>query len=345
MSNRPTELDEFKKLNLSVIASAYGYQVVEKHSRRDSIKMTNGKDHIFITQRSGTYLYWNVDGVGKGTVFDFVAHERGYFQGSQIDWKRVCDELRPYLGAEHFQSIQKQHAGQYASHIASTKPRVVDYEAVAQRYNAFLPVSEPHPYLCQERAIPFEILQSDRVKNALRHCPRSGAVVFPNYGCPEGQATDERVLVGYEIKGPGGLNMFSKGGSKTLWMTAGGRGDTRIAFCESALDGLSYLVLQESQQTRVASVGGQMRPDQLEYVASAMRRMPMGSTVIAAFDNDKSGDGLCEQLEEVVGQVQRPDLAFQVDRPLTRGHDWNQVLQERAIEKGQIMRPGPSMGR
>ena len=56
--------------------------------------------------------------------------------------------------------------------------------------------------------------------------------------------------------------------------------------------------------------------------------------VIAAFDNDRAGDELCESLEKLV-QSTGAKVTFRVDRPHERGRDWNDNLREQAALRGQ----------
>ncbi len=336
--NRESELDRFKELNLSVIASAHGYEIDKKKSTRHSVLMSNGADKIIVSQNGQHYVYCSVhDSASNGTAIDFS--QKVIEPGCSLG--RVRQLLRPFLGAGYLSSIQQEYAGRFAAEI---KPSTTDIAGVAARYSRFVPIAQFHAYLCDVRGIPFDLLQSDRLQGRLRHSPSQGSIVFPHWGCPSGTGSNERCLVGYEIKGQG-VNMFSKGGRKGLWMSAAHKSDRSLAIAESGLDAISYLAMRSKEQVRVASLSGKMNPQQPELVKSAIERMGQGSQIIAAFDNDKAGDELTQRLADLVAEVGRSDLQFKEDRAQARGADWNQVLVEEARKSGRVQAMGLSFGR
>jgi len=332
--DRRSELTEIKKLDLSVIASAHGYEIQKKKSTKRSVLMSNGSDKIVISRKGSIFVFFSVYDANKsGTAIDFAQKviEPG------CDMGRVRQLLRPFLNAGYMSNIRQEYKGRYAAEI---KANSTDYKAVARRYSRFVPIDKPHPYLCSVRGIPFELLQSPRLYDRVRCCPRLGSVTFPHWGWPEGQENKKPCLVGYEIKGPG-VNLFSKGGTKGLFISVGMKGDDRLAFTESGLDALSYMAVHGEQGLRVASLSGMMNAGrQPALVRAAIERMGEGSHIIAAFDNDAAGDKLCAQLEAIVKEVNRNSLIFQEDRP-ARGQDWNHVLQdERGIHRSASLQFG-----
>jgi len=74
-----------------------------------------------------------------------------------------------------------------------------------------------------------------------------------------------------------------------------------------------------------------LNPQQPELIRSAIGRMEEGSTIIAAFDNDRAGDELTNQLADLVAETNRKDLHFKEDRPQVRNADWNKVLMEEVL--------------
>jgi hypothetical protein len=318
MLSRKAELEEFKKLNLSVIASAHGYSIDRRKSTHHSVLMSSGADKIIISQNGQHYIYCSVHRPdSSGTVIDFAQQviEPGCTLG------RVRQLLRPFLSSGYMSNIQVRCSGRYAMEIKPSEPDLI---GVAARYALFDRIDEPHPYLCGVRGVPFDVLQSDRLYGRIRHCPRRGAVIFPHWGSPSGGGDDDRCLVGYEIKGPH-VNMYSKGGRKGLWMSTSKPDDRVLAFAESGLDAVSYLARSDNA-TRVASLSGRMNPDQPALIASAIERMEEGAQIVAAFDNDQAGDELTEKLLKLFAASGRSDLEFRDDRPTDRGADWNEVL-------------------
>lgn len=329
MIDRNTELDAFKRLNLSVIASAYGYEIDRKKSTRHSVLMSNGSDKIIISQNGQHYVYCSVHyPASSGTAIDLA--QKSIEPGCNLG--RVRQLLRPFLSSDYRSSIEAKYSGRFAAEI---KPSEIDLLGVAARYSCFDPIAQPHPYLCDTRGIPFKVLQSDRLKDQIRHCPRRSTVVFPHWGRPNEMDSNERCLVGYEIKGEG-VNLFNKGGRKGLWMSAARKNDQTLAIAESGLDAVSYLVARGTDQTRVASLSGRMNPQQPALVRSAIQKMGQGALVVAAFDNDKAGDELTQKLADLVLETGRSDMEFKEDRAKARGADWNQVLMDQARQQGQI---------
>jgi len=338
MLDRESEIDAFKKVDLSVIASSFGFAVEKKRSTRKMTMMSNGADKIAVSYNGSHYVFWTVDDNHRsGTVIDFVQKmvEPGCHMG------RVRQLLRPFLNSGCFSDVLLENKGRYAKVIEANK---VDLAAVATRYSKFVPIAKPHPYLCDVRGIPFELLQSKRLFGRVRECPRRGSVVFPHFGCPDGQASERRCLTGYEIKGAS-MNLFSSGSRKGLWITVGIKGDSKLAFAESGLDALSYMAAHGEQGLRVASISGKMNPQQPILVRSAIERMGEGAQIIAAFDNDAGGDDLTQQLSDILKEVARSDLIFLDNRPVARGQDYNDVLMNQVLKMGRVHTMAPAFGR
>src|ERR1039458_5062314 len=109
-----------------------------------------------------------------------------------------------------------------------------------------------HPYLENERALPASLLESERFAGRVRIDARGNAV-FPHF--------DQEGLCGYEIKNAG-FTGFSAGGNKGVWFSQARLDDTRLVFCESAIDALSYAALLPDDHARYASIGGKPNPVQ-----------------------------------------------------------------------------------
>lgn len=318
--DRATELNAFKELNLSLIASAHGFELNRRKSTRHSLLMERGSEKIIIAQHGRHAIYCSVtDPNSGGTVIDFA--QRIIEPGCSLG--RVRQLLRPYLGASAQAELQRKYIGRYAPEL---KPSAPDLAGVAARFAEWTPLTAHHDYLCTTRGIPAELLASPRLRNRVYHCPRRGAVAFPHWGQPPGGDPTDRCLVGYEIKGPSGVNLFCRGGVKGLWISAAEPNDCALAFTESGLDALSYLAIHGTASIRIASISGKLNPAQPHQIWAAIERMEEGAQIVAAFDNDPAGDELTVRLEGLVAEVGRRDLKFGEDRPLKRGADWNEVL-------------------
>lgn len=317
--DRKSELDAFKEVNLTVIASENGYRVVKQKSTRHSILMASPNDKIIVSKNGRHYIYCSVfNESSNGTAIDFAYNiiEPGASLG------RVRQILRPYLDGAFVASVERKNKGKYANKI---HPSSVDLMAIAARMAKFEPIISHHPYLCDERRIPLELLKSERLKGCVFRCPNNGSAVFPHWGVPDGDATNAaRCVTGYEIKSDG-VNLFSSRGRKGLWASRAYTSDRILVFCESAIDALSYLVLNPSKVTRVVSVSGQLNSCQHQLINLAIEKMAGSSLVVAGFDSDRHGDALSEKLSTMVSHCHN-DKQFLDRRPSQSGWDWNQVL-------------------
>lgn len=335
---RAAELDAFKAINLSLVASAFGYERDRKKSTRHSVLMKNGSDKIIISQNGQHYVYCSVhDPSSSGTIIDFTQQviEPGCSLG------RVRQLLRPFLGTDYQANLQRQKKDHYQADI---RPSETDFIGVAARYARFEPIETVHTYLSGTRGIPFDLLQNKRLVGRIRHCPRRGSIVFPHWSNSGRAESDEHCLTGYEIKGRG-VNLFSKGGRKGLWISAGYKNDRVLAIAESGLDAISYMAVRGEEGLRVGSISGQMNPHQPALIRSAIERMGQGSRIVAAFDNDRAGDELTEKLASIVDEVGRADLDFRDDRAPQRGADWNKVAMDQSLEVGRVPSLTPHFGR
>ena len=317
-SDRQAELDAFKELNLSVVASNFGYRIVKTKSTRHSVLMESSNDKIIVGKNGKHYVYCSVfNDQSNGTIIDFA--QQSIEPGASLG--RVRQLLRPFLNVSFFSTVQKQHEGHFASSIRQSN---TDFLAVATRYSQFEPIVHANNYLCKKRFIPLPLLRSDRIKGRVALCGKTQMVIFPHWGIDE--EGDGRPLTGYELKGCG-VSLFSKAGRKGLWISAGYEHDNAIVFAESGVDALSYMTLNSSSKNlRVASVSGQISSIQLKLISCAIARMPLKSSVIAAFDSDRSGDKLTEKLKGEFENCGRSDLKFVDHRPEIRSQDWNYVL-------------------
>lgn len=327
--DRESEFSAFKRLNLSLIASAFGYEVVRKKSTRHSVVMDNGADKIVVSRSGDHYVYFSVhDPKSAGTVIDLV--QRSIEPGCSLG--RVRQVLRPFLDGGHVALTHRQQQGRFQDAVHPSRP---DLPGVAARYARFKPIEKPHAYLCQTRGVPFGLLQSPSLRGRVLHCPKRQSVIFPHWSSVEAADQQSGEVCGYEIKGRG-VNLFSKGGQKGLWLSAPSDEDRILAIAESGLDAVSYLAVRGEEGARVASISGQMNRHQPELLKQAIKSLPPGSQVVAAFDNDPGGDLLTQKLEAIVKEAGRSDVTRRDDRPAKRGSDWNQIAMEKS--KGESLR-------
>jgi hypothetical protein len=255
----------------------------------------------------GHYIYFSVrDDRDNGTIIDFVQFRQRLSLGT------VRKELRPWIGQPPvpvpvFPSLPK-----------TAKDRV----KVETAYAAMQDAVTGHPYLERERALPGALFTLDRFAGRIQ-LELCNKAVFPNAIFPH---FDEKGLCGYEVKNSGGFTGFASGGSKGLWLSHEYPDDVRIVFCESAIDALSFAVLNPDNRARYASIGGKPNPEQPGLIRAAVARMPVGAEIVSAMDADADGGKLTEIVRHAVELLDRMDLKFTVQVPIG-GKDWNDVLR------------------
>ena len=117
-----------------------------------------------------------------------------------------------------------------------------------------------------------------------------------------------------------------------MWFSHTQAHDRLLVLAESAIDALSYAALfpDAEDQTRYASVSGQLSSKQRCLIRAALERMPQGAEIVTAFDADEMGHRLVHAIREAVehpcGERAR-NFTLKVHPPTGRGKDWNEVLQ------------------
>jgi hypothetical protein len=312
------ELEAFKHIDLRVYAASHGYAVDAHESWRGSAVMrhTAGDKVIIKRDSDGHYVYFSVrDDSDHGTIIDFVRHRRGLSLGA------VRRELRPWVGAP------TPALPTYPPLPKVAKDRLRVYREFARMIDA-----PPHPYLENDRAIPADLLASERFFGRVKIDARGNAV-FPHF--------DADGLTGYELKNRG-FTGFASGGAKALWISNREKDDNCMVICESAIDALSYGALFPDDQTCYASIGGKPSPTQPELVRAAVARMRAGSEITAAMDADNAGRELAEVVKQAVQMSGRTDLRFQIHVPPDH-KDWNDQLCARPQSIIPCRREEPSV--
>jgi hypothetical protein len=301
---RDRELDAFKTgIDLRAYAASVGYELDRRESWRSSAVMRKGGDKIVIKRDSdGHYVYFSVrDDRDHGSIIDFIQVR------TRVSLGGVRKELRRWLGQPELPLPS------FAPLERTTKNRL-EVEAEYMRMQE----APRHPYLERERRIPADLLASPRFAGRIRIDARRNAV-FPHF--------DEEGLCGYEFKNRN-FTGFARGGEKGLWTSNGRDDDNRLVFAESAIDGLSHAALHPDRRTRYASIGGQLNPKQPVLIREEVLRMPPGSVIVSAMDNDAAGRSLSALIAAAVEASGRSDLCFVEDLPLREGADWNNVLKD-----------------
>ncbi len=109
-----------------------------------------------------------------------------------------------------------------------------------------------------------------------------------------------------------------------------GEDSPRFIVAETAIDALSYAALKGSAGSRFVSTAGEMNPDQMILLESAIRKLPSNAQLVLAVDHDAGGDKIGARIEAIFKSIGRSDLAITRDAPLTHGEDWNDQLRKPA---------------
>lgn len=297
------ELERFKTgVNLSEFAAARGYALDRRESSRNSAVMRHpdGDKLVIARHEGGTWVYFSVrDGGDNGTVIDFLQHRGG---GSLGEVRKI---LRAWSGAAR-PSIPKVDFVRDLFPISRDRASVI---AAWERARATLAL----PYLAS-RGLGPEVLGLPIFAGCLRVDDRNNAL-FPHY--------DREGLCGFEIKNRD-FTGFAAGGVKGLWYSKARSTDHRLILTESAIDALSFHVLQGDAFTRYMSTGGSLNLQQPALLRSAMEKLPSGGVVMLAFDADEGGDKLAEEVEAFAPSGREVRRV----RP-EGGKDWNEVLKTR----------------
>lgn len=301
-----TELDSFKRLiDLRAYAAMQGYQEDRRNSYAGSTCMRHPAtdDKIFVKRDAdGHYVYFSVrDDQDNGSIVDFIIKRKGW------GWGAIFGELRDWIGAPPV-----------SLPVFSPLPATPKDRMQVEALYACMQEIKRHAYLEGARGLPAGLLESERFAGRVRmdDTPYKN-VIFPHF--------DLNGLCGYEIKNRG-FTGFARSGEKGLWMSHTRDDDNRLVFCESAIDALSHAALFPDDRARYASIGGKPNPQQPELIRAAVARMPDGSEIVAAMDNDADGAVLAGVVRRAVELSGRDDLRFGVHEPFGF-KDWNDELR------------------
>ncbi len=312
MLRRTDELEVFKtQINLSEYAAALGYALDRKSSSRNSAIMRDGAGDKVVIARGFDrhWIYFSVrDDRDNGSIIDFVQKRKGGSLGE------VRKELRPWIDGMMASATPRPETALF---VATLEPISKDLAFVRARYEGMQPVEGHHPYLENERKIPAQVLVNPKFSERIRTDERHNAI-FPHF--------NREGLCGYEIKNHG-FTGFAKGGEKGLWHSRAGEADRALVIAETAIDALSYAALKGVEDTRFFSIGGEMNPSQPGLIKSAIEKMPGGSRIVLAVDNDQGGEGLAAKIHGVFADSSHSGCVLVDERPQGSAKDWNDVLR------------------
>ena len=307
------ELDDFKKrINLTEFAAARGYVIDRQESSQNSVVMRHpdGDKIIVVRNTNGDWVFFSVrDDRDNGSIIDFVQWRGGGKLGE------VRKALRGWLGTARAPLPLE-------SYVPDLLPVSRDRAAVLTAWNRARPCAL-HPYLTG-RGLGPAVLGLPQFLGCVRRDPRGNAI-FPHW--------DRDGLCGFEIKNQG-FTGFSAGGTKGLWFSKIVGAVRVLVFCESAIDAMSYHVLNPSDEARYLSTGGALSNLQPELIRAAMEKLPPGAVVVLAFDNDEGGERLTEDITALAPAA----VPIRRALPPVGAKDWNDALKE---QKGLSLHESP----
>lgn len=302
------ELETFKtSINLTEFAASRGYALDRRESSKSSAVMRHPDgDKIviaYLKPEKGNLTAWYYFSIrdynDNGSIIDFLQNRGGGNLGEvRKNLRTFCGSARPRIPETDY--------------IPQLLPLSRDRAAVMLAYEqaAFRNVV---PYLTG-RGLDEMLLGDARFIRRFKVDQKRGNVLFPHY--------DKEGLCGFEVKNKG-FTGFSGGGLKGLWYSVCLVTDKTLVFAESAIDALSFHALHPDSFSRYMSTGGKMNPNQPALIRAAMEKMPKGSKVVLAFDNDEEGEKLADEVRALVPS------GLDVVRPLPKAKDWNQDLKDK----------------
>lgn len=301
------ELQRFKKeINLSEFSASFGYVLDRRESSRNSAVMRHANgDKIVIARNEGNgdWIYFSIrDDRDNGTIIDFLQNR------SRINLGQVRKRLREWLGTSRPSIIQPNLYIQELLPISRDRSLVLRVWEMAKACTSL-------PYLTG-RGIGPDILALDRFAGCVRVDQRNNAL-FSHY--------DNDGLCGYEVKNKG-FTGFAPGGIKGLWASRKKETDNQLVLTESAIDAISYHILQGNDLTRYISTGGELNHQQPGLIRETIEKLPPDTLVLLAFDNDEGGEKIAEEVQKAISSGIKTSRALP---DIGTGKDWNEMLKFR----------------
>lgn len=301
------ELSRFKqKINLCDFAASYGYMLDRRESSVASASMRNAKDDKIIVAKGESFdwIYFSINNdVDNGTIIDFLQNRE------KLSLGQVRKRLRDWTGDMQKIPFEKR--------LPDLQPTPHDRQKAFRSWEQARLVTVAVPYL-ESRGLGVSVTGHPRFAGRFRLDYRHN-VLFPHF--------DRLGLCGYEIKNKG-FTGFAPGGFKGLWASVCHLSDKALVITESAIDALSFFALHpDLKNARYMSTGGALNPSQPELLIAAATKMPPGSVIFLATDQDKAGDELADAIKALLPS----SLEIRRARPLATAKDWNDVLRVKVI--------------
>jgi hypothetical protein len=311
------ELNELKaSVNLVEYAAGQGYWVDKaKSSKRTTVMRHDNDDKIVIYHQTKYWWYFSArDARDKGTIIDFIQNRQGLNLG------QVKSRLRDWLGHPQPERVDRKYKDLNAGKR--------DVQAVQRYIQSTKPISDTE-YL-ESRHIGPDTIFGPRFDGTIKQ-DRRGNTVFLHRNC--------QGLCGAELKNHG-FTGCPKDSVKGVWHSNLKADDNRLILCEAGIDNLSYHILHGKDRDRHISTAGNFSAEQQKIVKLAIEKMPSGSHIVAAFDNDNQG----EKYAQTIAGMVPDDKQYHRHSPVNK--DWNDDLKTMyESNKRQSFTQRPSMMR
>ncbi len=310
------ELNDLKaKTDLVEYAAGQAYWVdKDKSCKRSTVMRHDNGDKIVASKGANCWIYFSPrDRSDNGTIIDFIQKRQGLNIG------QVKQHLRNWLGEPRPELVSKKYKN-------TVKPR--DVKSVERYIKGTKPIQNTR-YL-QSRGITPAVIHGKRFSGTIRQDRRGNSVFLHR---------NTSGLCGAELKNYN-FTGCPEHSQKGVWHSNLRPDDDRLILCESSIDNLSYHILHGTSKDRHISTAGEYSPEQQAIIKRAIDKMPAGSRIVAAFDNDEKGEKYAEMIKAMVAE----DKNFIRHSPTRK--DWNDDLKVKSKENNTArLNNRPSMRR
>ena len=304
-------LTELRQVGIESFAKTLGYEKdLVDSGKRVAVLRNDAGDKLLVTAgRKGCDIYRNErDHNDRGDIVDFVMNRLG------LGFDDAREELARWAGisANSKASFHPANPAKCADIPRRNSGAIADEPdrgKIAAVWDAAF-WNPQHPYLVS-RGIPLWVLDDLRFADTYRQDAKGNAL-FLHW--------DQSGPCGYEYRNTG-FKGFMSGGRRGLWFSRDLLKASRIVICESPIDCLSFHALHHDQAGALfpagyVATGGTISSFQRELLKSLFRRSH--GAIAAGLDNDKSGDTMCLELQELSKE--------RIERICPIGKDWNEDL-------------------
>ncbi|MEE3624997.1 DUF3991 and TOPRIM domain-containing protein [Nitrospirillum sp. BR 11752] len=315
-------------IDLRHVAAHFGFTVDSSASsanhtvmRKDAAKVIIGR-----SPKNGHWA-WSDNTGHQGYVFDFLCEYAGMKYGDAKDFLR---DFAPGVGVADLPA---------APRVRTPEEKIAAAEAAREEWAALPSNSDVPAFLTKVRAIPENVIRSERFAGTWKKDSRHNAI-FP-YRDSKGQIIAVEKRNRATADGGRSFRLYSAGADIGVWRSNIRPNDSELVVCESPIDCMShYAIHRELRNTAYIAIRNGVTRRQLEAIFSSL---PDGMHITSAVDSDAAGNAYHSLIEEAAKRVGRP---FGDGRPTSTdgGRDWNEVLASRAAAREAEVKarpPGP----